>query len=116
LLLRLEGRGAKPSQRKEAEQLITVLELNNPTSEPMNSNIIYGKWMNSNIIYGKWELLYSSTQLFRSSPFFMARRAVCMTSDQAQQYDWFCDMHRKALVISNIGPVQQNISSTSVIN
>jgi hypothetical protein len=50
------GRGefAKPTQRKEAKQLITVLELNNPISELTNSNFIYGKW----------ELLYSSTQLF----------------------------------------------------
>jgi hypothetical protein len=72
--------------------------------------------MNSNFIYGKWELLYSSTQLFHSPPFFMAGWAVCMTSNQAQQYDWLCDMHPKALAISNIGPVQQIISPTSLVS
>jgi len=61
-------------------------------------------------IQGTWELLYSSTQLFRSSPFFMAGRAVCSTPEEAQRYDWFCDMHRAALAISTIGKVRQIIN------
>jgi hypothetical protein len=36
---------------------------------------------------GTWELLYSDTQLFRSSPFFLAGRSMCTTPEQAQQYD-----------------------------
>mmetsp|Transcript_918 Transcript_918/g.2392 ORF Transcript_918/g.2392 Transcript_918/m.2392 type:complete len:203 (+) Transcript_918:2695-3303(+) len=42
----------------------------------------------------------------------MAGRAVCSTPEQAKQYDWFCDMHRKALAISSIGQVRQIISPT----
>ncbi|KAG7351218.1 plastid lipid-associated PAP/fibrillin family protein [Nitzschia inconspicua] len=102
------GRGelANPSDKKEAEKWINVLEANNPTPEPTKSPLINGRW----------ELLYSSTQLFRSSPFFMAGRAVCTTDDQAQQYDWFCDMHRKALAISNIGSVRQIVSPTLLVS
>lgn len=65
---------------------------------------------------GTWELVYSSTQLFRSSPFFMAGRAVCKTQEEAQQYDWFCDMHRAALAISTIGKVRQVVSSNRIVS
>mmetsp|Transcript_27181 Transcript_27181/g.63660 ORF Transcript_27181/g.63660 Transcript_27181/m.63660 type:complete len:428 (+) Transcript_27181:294-1577(+) len=102
------GRGefANKSQKDQARDLIASLEANNPTPEPTNSSMINGRW----------ELVYSSTQLFRSSPFFMAGRAVCSTKDQADQYDWFCDMHRKALAVSNIGTVRQVISPTLMIS
>lgn len=102
------GRGefADSDQKERAAELIASLESNNPTPEPTNSPMINGRW----------ELVYSSTQLFRSSPFFMAGRAVCSTQDQADQYDWFCDMHRKALAISNIGTVRQVISPTLMIS
>jgi PAP_fibrillin len=102
------GRGefATASQSTQASDLIAVLEGSNPTQEPANSPLINGRW----------ELLYSSTQLFRSSPFFMAGRAVCATGDEARQYDWFCDMHRKALAISNVGPVRQIVSPTRIVS
>ena len=64
---------------------------------------------------GTWELLYSNTQLFRSSPFFLAGRSTCKTEEQAAQYDWFCNMHRAALAISNIGVVRQVITSEGKI-
>eukprot|EP00535_Pseudo-nitzschia_heimii_P001386 CAMPEP_0197181932 /NCGR_PEP_ID=MMETSP1423-20130617/6065_1 /TAXON_ID=476441 /ORGANISM="Pseudo-nitzschia heimii, Strain UNC1101" /LENGTH=393 /DNA_ID=CAMNT_0042632279 /DNA_START=116 /DNA_END=1297 /DNA_ORIENTATION=- len=102
------GRGefANSDQKEKAAELISVLEKNNPTPEPANDPMINGRW----------ELVYSSSQLFRSSPFFMAGRAVCSTKEQADQYDWFCDMHRQALAISNIGTVRQVISSTLMIS
>ena len=34
---------------------------------------------------GTWELVFSDTQLFRSSPFFMAGRAVCKDGQEADQ-------------------------------
>ena len=102
------GRGefANSDQKDKASELISILEKNNPTPEPANSPMINGRW----------ELVYSSSQLFRSSPFFMAGRAVCSTKEQADQYDWFCDMHRQALAISNIGTVRQVISPTLMIS
>ena len=102
------GRGefAKNDQKDKASELISILEKNNPTPEPAKSPMINGRW----------ELVYSSTQLFRSSPFFMAGRSVCSTKEQADQYDWFCDMHRGALAISNIGTVRQVISETTMVS
>mmetsp|Transcript_6425 Transcript_6425/g.7395 ORF Transcript_6425/g.7395 Transcript_6425/m.7395 type:complete len:419 (-) Transcript_6425:123-1379(-) len=102
------GRGefASDEQKDIASELIATLETKNQCFEPTKDPKIYGCW----------ELVYSSSQLFRSSPFFMAGRAVCTTKDQADQYDWFCDMHRKALAISNIGSVRQVISPTMMVS
>lgn len=98
------GQLASVTQRDEVSSLITQL-----TDMDNNNNID-----TTTTAVGTWELVYCSTQLFRSSPFFMAGRAVCETSDQAKQYDWFCDMHRAALAISNIGKVRQIISETQL--
>lgn len=102
------GRGefATESEKKKVTELVSFLELSNPTPRPTESVDMQGRW----------ELVYSSTQLFRSSPFFMAGRAVCETDDQAKQYDWFCDMHRAALAISNIGSVRQIVSGTRLVS
>jgi hypothetical protein len=102
------GRGefADKEHKEMAGDLISALEKQNPTPEPTKSPLIRGRW----------ELIYSSTQLFRSSPFFMAGRAVCSTADQAKQYDWFCDMHRQALAISTIGQVRQVVSDTRLVS
>jgi len=67
-------------------------------------------------IRGTWELVYSDTELFRSSPFFMAGRAVCEDGEEADRYDWFCSMHRKALAISTIGTVRQIVSQDRLVS
>ena len=102
------GRGefASPQESKMAESMILQLEQSMTLSSPTTSDHIRGTW----------NLLYSNTQLFRSSPFFMAGRAVCTTPDQAQQYNWFCDMHRAALAISSIQTVRQIISDTKLVS
>ena len=99
------GRGefATAADKSAMATIIADLEELNPTPDPTTSA--------TTSIGGKWDLLYSDTQLFRSSPFFMAGRAVCTTPEQAEQYDWFCDMHRAALAISNIGKVRQIIDA-----
>ena len=40
-------------------------------------------------------------------------RAVCTTDDDIQKYNWFCDMHRAALSISQIQSVRQIITETN---
>ena len=102
------GRGefASKFDKATALNIIRQLESENPTPSPANSSFMLGTW----------ELVYSSTQLFRSSPFFMAGRAVCQDGQQAEQYDWFCDMHRAALAISNIGAVRQVVNDTSLVS
>ena len=103
------GRGefATVTQKDQTMKWIEAIEMANPTPEPSKK---------TSMMNGRWELLYSSTQLFRSSPFFMAGRAVCSTPDQAKQYDWFCDMHRAALAISTIGQVRQVVSDTRLVS
>jgi len=60
---------------------------------------------------GAWDLVMSDTQLFRSSPFFMAARAVVAEGEQADQFNWFCDQHRAALDFSQIGRVRQVVAN-----
>ena len=105
------GQFASTEQKAAMEELITKLESSSFTSSATISNPT-----ESSFILGTWELLYSSTQLFRSSPFFMAGRAACQTQEEAERYDWFCDMHRAALAISEIGKVRQIISSNRMIS
>ncbi|GAX21231.1 hypothetical protein FisN_23Lh179 [Fistulifera solaris] len=103
----ITGRGefATKVQKQAAAKSIRALEAVNPTERPITSDHIYGRW----------ELLYCSTQLFRSSPFFMAGRAVCKTDIDRDRYNWFCDMHRQALAISSIQAVRQIITKSGRI-
>ena len=99
------GQYATKREKSDIEDIINQIE-ESITEEPVLSSSIQGTW----------ELLYSDTQLFRSSPFFMAGRGVCQTEEEAKQYDWFCDMHRAALAISNIGKVRQVISDSRMVS
>lgn len=103
----ITGRGefATTVQKQAATKTIAALEAVNPTERPITSDHIYGRW----------ELIYCSTQLFRSSPFFMAGRAVCKTKIERDRFDWFCDMHRQALAISSIQAVRQIITKSGRI-
>ncbi len=101
------GQNANASQRDRVSNLIASLESNAPMHD------FQGGGNTSTVpdsLVGTWELLYSNTQLFRSSPFFLAGRSTCKTPEQAAQYSWFCNMHRAALAISTIGNVRQVIS------
>lgn len=105
------GQFLTKEKKQKMEELIMKLESSSSTYSSSIPNP-----STSNSIKGTWELLYSSTQLFRSSPFFMAGRAVCQTQEEAQRYDWFCDMHRAALAISEIGTVRQIITDDRLIS
>ena len=95
------GQNANDSQKDRVSNLVASLESNAPIRG--NTSTI------PDSLVGTWELLYSNTQLFRSSPFFLAGRSTCKTPEQAAQYRWFCNMHRAALAISTIGNVRQVI-------
>ncbi|KAL3794080.1 hypothetical protein ACHAWO_010931 [Cyclotella atomus] len=98
------GQYASSSQKEEASQLFSQLESSYEATFTEDADAI------SPALTGTWSLLYSNTQLFRSSPFFLAARAVCKTDDEVKQFEWFCNMHRAALAISTIGAVNQVIS------
>ena len=100
------GESATATDLKEARELVAALEMLNPTPEPTLAPECMGTW----------ELVFSDTQLFRSSPFFMAGRAVCADGAEAERYDWFCDMHRAALAISTIGKVRQVYDGARIVS
>jgi hypothetical protein len=99
----ITGRGeyAIKAQKESARKVLKTLEAANPTAEPARSPKSYGRW----------ELVYAETHSFRASPFFLAGRAVCTTESQADQFAWFCDMHRAALAVSQIEAVRQIVSA-----
>ena len=63
---------------------------------------------------GSWELTYSSTYLFRSSPFFMSARAVCKDGEEADRFNYFCKLHREALAFTSIGHVRQVVTDETL--
>ena len=99
------GQLADADEKEQISNLVQEIEaLTSSTTTPT---------LQDSMMSGTWDLVYSDTQLFRSSPFFMAGRAVCQTPEEAQQYDWFCDMHRAALAISTIGKVRQVVDTAT---
>ena len=101
------GESASAADKDLARELVRELEACNPTPQPT---------LDAARCHGTWELVFSDTQLFRSSPFFMAGRAVCADGDEARRYDWFCDMHRAALAISTIGKVRQIVDANAIVS
>jgi hypothetical protein len=99
------GEAATPAERELGRNLVAQLEAS-----------VSGQAMDAAAVEGTWELVFADTQLFRSSPFFMAGRAVCQTPDEAKKYDWFCDMHRAALAISTIERVRQVVSNSQLVS
>jgi hypothetical protein len=104
----ITGRGefATKAQKEAAVAVLKALEDANPTDQPAMSP----KAM------GRWELVYAETHSFRASPFFLAGRAVCQTAAEAQQFAWFCDMHRAALAVSQIQAVRQIVSADRLVS
>lgn len=76
------GEAATAADRQKMRTLFASLEQLNPTPNPTLDERCRGTW----------ELVLSDTQLFRSSPFFMAGRAVCKDGEEAAR----CDAHRDA--------------------
>ena len=100
----LRGTIANENEKELALELITKLEGYNPIDNPSDNDLSLGNW----------ELIYSNTNLFRSSPFFMAARAVCKEGDEASTFNQFCDLHREALAFTNMGKITQIITPVSL--
>ena len=100
------GEIANSAEKEKAFDLVDQLEQLNPTNDPVASELTLGRW----------ELVFSNTHLFRSSPFFMAARAVCKDGEEASRFNLFCDLHRQALAFTSIGKVSQIISERRLIS
>lgn len=98
LLASVTNRGQCASAEEEnlVAEVVAELEALNPTADPaLNSQ-------------GDWELCYSSTQSFRSSPFFLAIRAFLGDDNKAIAENAF-DIHDRATSASRVGKVRQII-------
>ena len=80
--------------------LVTQLEALNPTSDPAAK------------CQGEWELCYSSTQSFRSSPFFLAIRSFLGDDNKSIAESAF-DIHDAATTASRVGKVRQIIDTNN---
>jgi hypothetical protein len=98
------SRGELDHDKQPIETLVERLEASADPSVPIEA------------LNGKWNLIYSSTYLFLSSPFFMAARAVCEEGDEAERFLYFCKLHREALAFTQIGEVSQIINHVGDID
>jgi hypothetical protein len=110
-LAAITGRGefATDTQKAALARVVHAIESTTATRPDI-------PFTQSPMLQGRWELLMTNTHLFRGSPFFLAGRATFSTPEQAQQYDWFCTMHRQALAISTIRNVRQIVTPTRIVS
>jgi len=83
--------------------LVSQLEALNPTANPADH------------CEGEWDLCYSSTQLFRSSPFFQAIRSAAGEDNKQMAENGF-KLHDRATAGGRIGRVKQILSGDQLIN
>jgi len=102
LLSSVTNRGACATTEESnlVVDLVTQLEALNPTADPAAN------------CQGEWELCYSSTQSFRSSPFFLAIRSF-LGDDNKQIAESAFDIHDAATTASRVGKVRQIIDKNN---
>uniref|UniRef100_A0A7R9Z4E9 Plastid lipid-associated protein/fibrillin conserved domain-containing protein n=1 Tax=Pseudictyota dubia TaxID=2749911 RepID=A0A7R9Z4E9_9STRA len=83
--------------------LVTQLEALNPTADPALQ------------CEGEWDLTLTNTQLFRSSPFFLAIRSA-LGDDNKQIADNGFELHNRATSVSRIGRVRQTVKDGEVVS
>jgi hypothetical protein len=105
LLASVTNRGeyASRDERDIAVDLVNQLEGLNPTADPASH------------CEGEWDLCLSSTQFFRSSPFFQAIRVAVGDENKAIAENGF-DLHDRATSSSRIGRVRQTISEDKLVS
>jgi hypothetical protein len=105
LLASVTNRGeyASPDERDIVIDLVTQLEALNPTFEPARNCL------------GDWDLCLSSTQFFRSSPFFQAIRVAVGDENKAMAENGF-ELHDRATTASRVGRVRQIITDDKLVS
>lgn len=97
------GECATKDEQNILIDLVNQLEALNPTAEP------------AFMCEGDWSLCLSSTQLFRSSPFFQSLRAAAGEDNKQIAFNGF-ELHDRATTGSQIGRVRQTITSDRLIS
>ena len=105
LLASITSRGecATQDEKDIMLDLVTQLEALNPTENPESS------------CEGDWDLCLSSTQFFRSSPFFMAIRSAIGDDNKSIAETGF-DIHDRATKASRVGKVRQTVTNDELIS
>ena len=103
LLASVTNRGeyASSDERDILIDLVSQLEALNPTAQPASN------------CEGDWDLCLSSTQFFRSSPFFQAIR-IAMGDPQMAENGF--DLHDRATSMSRMGRVRQSIREKQLVS
>ncbi len=103
LLASVTNRGeyASSDEKDIVIDLVAQLEALNPTAEPASN------------CEGEWDLCTSSTQLFRSSPFFQTIRVAL--GDRSMANNAF-DLHDRATSMSRVGRVRQTVTTTRLVS
>jgi hypothetical protein len=103
LLASVTNRGvfANKDERSIVLDLVSQLEALNPTANPASH------------CDGEWELCFSSTQLFRSSPFFQTIR-IAMGDDNKQMAENAFTLHDRATAGSRIGRIRETLTSETL--
>jgi len=83
--------------------LVTQLEALNPSADPASQ------------CTGDWDLVLTSTQAFRSSPFFQSIRALFSDDNKDISENAF-DLHNRATAVGRIGRVRQSIDSSTLVS
>ena len=81
--------------------IVASLEILNPTENPAQES------------EGSWDLIFTNTNIFRSSPLFMAARAMAK-AEQSANFNNFSDLFMSSLRFARIGRVTQTITATTV--
>lgn len=105
LLASVTDRGAYCSKEEKdiVIDLVAQLEALNPTKDPASN------------CEGEWDLGYSSTQLFRSSPFFQSIRVAVGDDNKDVTENGFA-LHQQATSGSRVGRVRQIITTEKFIS
>ena len=97
------GEYASTEEQNMLVDLVAQLEALNPTAQPASN------------CEGEWDLCLSSTQFFRSSPFFQTLR-VAFGEENKQLVTNGFDLHDRSTTSSRVGRVKQTVTSTELIS
>ncbi|MGK3743942.1 MAG: hypothetical protein ACI90V_010801 [Bacillariaceae sp.] len=105
LLASVTDRGVFASKEEQniVIDLVAQLEALNPTKDPASH------------CEGEWDLCYSSTQFFRSSPFFQSIRVAVGDDNKDMTENGFA-LHEQATMGSRVGRVRQIVTSDKLIS
>jgi hypothetical protein len=92
------GQYASSDEKNIIIDIVTQLEALNPTPDPASQ------------CQGEWDLCLTSTQAFRSSPFFQSIRAIFGDSNDSSIAENAFNLHESATSVGKVARVRQSIN------